>query len=245
MALLLVREDREYLLERGETLETDLGVLEVPEDAGPGDTVTTHLGEAFTVRDLRGPDLFAHFERTGAPMMPRDVGLVMGHTGVCADDRVLDAGTGTGVLAAYLARAGADVVTYERDPDFADVARENMALAGVADSVDVRVGDVTEALADLGGFDVLTLDTEDAPSVVTRAPDLLVHGGFLAAYVPFVEGSHEVVAAARDAGLAGVETYETIQREMDFGERGSRPSTAGVGHTGYLTFARVPKREGE
>jgi tRNA (adenine57-N1/adenine58-N1)-methyltransferase len=25
---------------------------------------------------------------------------------------------------------------------------------------------------------------------------------------------------------------------MDFGERGSRPSTAGVGHTGYLLFAR-------
>jgi tRNA (adenine57-N1/adenine58-N1)-methyltransferase len=25
---------------------------------------------------------------------------------------------------------------------------------------------------------------------------------------------------------------------MDFDDRGSRPSTAGVGHTGYLVFAR-------
>ena len=46
-----------------------------------------------------------------------------------------------------------------------------------------------------------------------------------------------------DLGLpdsTGVETLETIQREMDFSDRGSRPSTAGVGHTGYLVFGRAP-----
>ncbi|WP_136715837.1 tRNA (adenine-N1)-methyltransferase [Halorientalis salina] len=241
MAVLLVRDDREYLLERGETLETDLGVLEVPEDAAAGEVVTTHLDEAFTVRELRGPDCFAHFERTGAPMMPRDIGLVMGHTGVSGGDRVLDAGTGTGVLSAYLGRAGADVVTYERDADFAEVARENMTLAGVDDRVDVRVGDVTAELDALTGesFDVLTLDTEDAATVVARAPDLLAKGGFVAVYSPFVEQTREIVAAAREAGLSDVESLETIQREMDFDDRGSRPSTAGVGHTGYLTFARL------
>ena len=238
---LLVHDDREYLRGPGDELHTDLGVLDVPEDAEPGDTVETHLGEAFVVRALRGPDLFNHFERTGAPMMPRDVGLVVGHTGVAADDRVLDAGTGTGVLAAYLGRMGAKVVTYERDAEFADVARENMRLAAVADRVDVRTGDLTDALeddADLSGFDVVTLDTEDAPDVVARAPDLLVPGGYVAVYSPFVENSKASVAAAREAGLSGVETLETIQREMDLTDRGSRPSTAGVGHTGYLTFAR-------
>jgi tRNA (adenine57-N1/adenine58-N1)-methyltransferase len=245
VTVLLVHGDREYLREPGEELQTDLGVLDVPEDAEPGQTLETHLGEPFEVRHLRGPDLFTHFERTGAPMMPRDVGLIAGHTGVCADDRVLDAGTGTGVLSAYLGRLGADVTTYERDADFADVARENMELADVADRVDVRVGDVTEELdagelGEDGPFDVLTLDTEDAPEVVARAPDLLVRGGFVAVYSPFVEHTRDVVASAREAGLADVETLETIQRRMDFDDRGSRPSTAGVGHTGYLTFARRP-----
>ena len=250
MTVLLVHGDREYLREPGEELQTDLGVLEVPEDVEPGRTLETHLGEPFEVRALRGPDLFNHFERTGAPMMPRDVGLIVGHTGVARGDRVLDAGTGTGVLSAYLGRMGADVTTYERDPDFAEVARGNMDLADVADRVDVRVGDITEELAsareagdesaDLGGFDVLTLDTEDAPEVVARAPDLLVRGGFVAVYSPFVEHSRDAVESAREAGLADVETLETIQRRMDFDDRGSRPSTAGVGHTGYLTFARRP-----
>jgi len=242
MTVLLVRENREYLVEPGETLETDLGIIEVPREPTAGDVVESHLGETFRVQALRGPDLFEHFERTGAPMMPRDIGLVIGHTGASAGDRVLDAGTGTGVLAAYLGRVGAAVTTYERDPDFADVARENMAMADVDEQVDIRTGDLTEQLDDLAGesFDVLTLDTEDAATVVERAPALLVRGGFLAVYSPFVESTRDVVAAAREVGLTDIETFETIQREMDFDDRGSRPSTAGVGHTGYLMFARRP-----
>ncbi|AXG10826.1 methyltransferase domain-containing protein [Haloplanus rubicundus] len=238
MTFLLVHGDREYLRAPGEELQTDLGVLTVPEDAEPGDRLETHLGDEFVVREPRGPDLFDHFERTGAPMMPRDVGLVVGFTGAAAGDRVLDAGTGTGVLAAYLGRIGADVVTYERDAEFAEVARENMRLAGVEGTVDVRTGDVTDDLDSLAGFDLLTLDTEDAPDVVRRAPDVLVSGGFVVVYSPFVEGSRAAVEAAEDAGLTDVTTHETIQRSMQFDDRGSRPDTRGVGHTGYLTVAR-------
>ena len=242
--MLVVRDGREFLLEPGETLETDLGVLELPADVETGTTVETHLGEPFEVRRLRGPELFDHLERTGAPMMPRDIGLVVGHTGVASGERVLDAGTGTGVLAAYLGRLGAEVTTYERDADFADVARENMRLAGVDDRVEVRTGDLLEAVDDLGGFDVVTLDTADAAAVVERAPDLLASGGHVAAYTPFVETARDCVEAARNAGLSAVECVETIQRELEVDDRGSRPATAGVGHTGYLTFGRLTPRLG-
>ncbi|WP_323191820.1 methyltransferase domain-containing protein [Halostella sp. PRR32] len=238
MTVVLVHGDREYLREPGEELQTDLGVLDVPEDVRPGDTLETHLGDEFQVRRLRGPDLFHHLDRTGAPMVPRDVGRIVGEVGVEAADRVLDAGTGTGVLAAYLGRIGADVLTFERDAEFATVARENMETADVGDCVDVRTGDVTDALDNLGQFDVITLDTEDAPAVVEHAPDLLVRGGFIVVYSPFVEDTREVAMTARAVGLADVRTLETIDREMDLDDRGSRPSTSPVGHTGYLTIAR-------
>jgi tRNA (adenine57-N1/adenine58-N1)-methyltransferase len=232
--------DREYLRAPGDELETDLGVLTVPEDVGHGDVLYTHLDEPFDVRAPRGPDLFDHLDRTGAPMMPRDVGLVLGHTGPAAGDRVLDTGTGTGILAAYLGRLGLEVTTYERDPEFADVARENLRVTGVEDRVEVRTGDVVDDLDSLTGrgWDLVTLDTGDAATVVEHAPDLLAPGAFVAVYAPFVESARAAHQTATDAGLAAVETYETIQRQMAFDDRGSRPSTAGVGHTGYLTFAR-------
>ncbi len=238
--LVAVHHDREYLRRPGDRLETDLGVLDVPEDVAPGDRLETHLGEPFSVRALRGPDLFDHLERTGAPMLPRDVGLVLGLTGAGRGDRGLDAGTGTGILAIHLGRAGVTLTTYERDPEFAAVARENVATAGVGDRVTVHTGDLREDLDELAAgesFDLLTLDTEDAAVVVERAPELLVAGGFAVAYCPFVERAREVHRRARDAGLR-VETRETIQREMDFDDRGSRPTTAGVGHTGYLVVSR-------
>ena len=240
--VLVVHENREHLVRPGEEFGSDLGVLEVPTDVEPGTTLETHLGTPFRVRKLRGPDLFHHFERTGAPMVPRDIGLVIAETGVSTDDRILDTGTGTGVLAASMARCGASITTYERDAEFADVARENMAIGGVADDVDVRTGDLRddlEALREGSGFDVLTLDTGDAPDIVPHAPALLVDGGFLAVYSPFVETARETAMAARKAGLGDVVVRETIQREMSFGDRGSRPSTAPVGHTGYLLIARA------
>ncbi|WP_122090546.1 methyltransferase domain-containing protein [Halalkalicoccus subterraneus] len=235
--ILLVHGDREYLREPGEELQTDLGIVQIPEDAAPGDVLESHLGEEFRVRHLRGPDLFNHLERTGAPMLPRDVGLVLGETGIAAGDRVLDAGTGTGVLATYMGRVGADVLTYERNSDFAEVARENVALGGVAENVTVQTGDLTDEIGELSGFDALTLDTEDASAVVARADELLVPGGFLAVYSPFVEATRDVVETARE-GLSDVRAVETVQRELDVDSRGTRPSTGPVGHSGYLVFAR-------
>ncbi|MFB6311746.1 MAG: SAM-dependent methyltransferase, partial [Salinirussus sp.] len=87
-------------------------------------------------------------------------------------------------------------------------------------------------------FDVVTLDTEDAPRIAEAVRDLLVPGGFLAGYCPFVEHARELNSSVREAGFEEVRTIETIQREFDFDERGSRPTTAPVGHTGFLTIAR-------
>ena len=56
------------------------------------------------------------------------------------DERVLDVGTGSGYQAAVLAELAAEVVTIERIPGLAEIARETLAEAGYT-NVEVRVGD--------------------------------------------------------------------------------------------------------
>ena len=238
MIVLVVGENREYLCHPGEEIGTDLGVLSIPEDVKMGDTIETHLGKKFTVMEPRVTDLFRHLERTGAPILPRDVGLIIGMAGVGSNDLVLDVGTGTGILSICLGKIGAKVIAYEKNPKFCEVAQNNIKKAGVEEMIEIRGKDVVEDLAVLNGFSVVTLDMRDAEIVVEHARKILRVGGVLVVYSPFIESAKKVVECARKVGLSDIKTMDTVQREIEFGVRGSRPQTRGVGHSGYLTFAR-------
>lgn len=237
MSLLLWRSDRAYLVEPGERLETDLGIIEVTDELTVGETVETHLGEEFQVLEPRPTDLMDHLERSGAPMLPRDIGMLIGVAGITAGNHVLDVGTGTGILAITLGKLHVSVTTVERQVEAADVARRNLDIADVQDHVTLIEGDATEMDFD-GPYNAITLDTGDAPDIIERAPELLHPGGVVATYSPFIEDAREVVEALRAVDFNEIESLEPFHRQMDFGERGSRPATAPVGHTGYMTVAR-------
>ncbi len=80
-----------------------------------GDMITTHSGSQFVIRIPRPTDFFTYGKRSGAPMLPKDIGLVIAYTGMNHNDDVLDAGTGSGIAAIYfggVAKTREDV----RDP---------------------------------------------------------------------------------------------------------------------------------
>jgi protein-L-isoaspartate(D-aspartate) O-methyltransferase len=77
-------------------------------------------------------------------------------------ERVLDVGTGSAYQAAVLSKLGADVITIERIPELAELARENLAAAGY-ERVEVLVGDGTLGLPDRAPFDAI--------AVAAAAPD--------------------------------------------------------------------------
>ena len=87
----------------------------------------------------------------------------------CANARrILEVGTLGGYSTIWLARAvgsGGKIVTLEIDPHHAEVARGNLERAGVADSVDLRVGPALASLAALGDeagapFDFVFIDAD-------------------------------------------------------------------------------------
>jgi predicted O-methyltransferase YrrM len=82
--------------------------------------------------------------------------------------RILEIGTLAGYSAIWLARAlpaGGRLVTLELDPTHAGVARANLARAGLADRIDIRVGRAIDVLPGLaaegaGPFDLTFIDAD-------------------------------------------------------------------------------------
>jgi caffeoyl-CoA O-methyltransferase len=83
-------------------------------------------------------------------------------------ERILEIGTLGGYSAIHLARAlpeNGALISLELDERHADVARENVAEAGLAKQIEVRVGDARELLAGMaengeGPFDVVFIDAD-------------------------------------------------------------------------------------
>lgn len=238
--LLRAEGGREYFTPVSEEkLHTDLGIVNLGEIAGKdwGDTIDSHLGKHFSILRPRTPDFFRHIKRTGAPMMPKDIGAIIAYTGVCPADTVLDAGTGSGVLAIYLGTIAKKVITYEVNEQFVEVAKKNVKNAGLT-NVEVRHGDLVEEIGRIEGpFDVITLDMQEAAKVVPGAYKILRPGGFLATYSPFFEQTAAIRSAVEMEGFRDIFTGLMNEHEMEYSKRGTRPSTR-VGHTGFLTIAR-------
>ncbi len=233
--VLLVREDREFYVQAGNRqLATDLGTIDLSVLVGsePGDVVRTHLGHEFVVRIPRAPDFFTHAARSGAPMLPKDIGLVIAHTGMNRHDEILDAGTGSGIAVIYYAGIAKSVKTYEIRSNFSKMAAKNMKAAHL-DNVEIVEGDILTAD---GSYDIVHLDMHISPEHIAHAHSLLRPGGFLACYSPFLEQLFTVVEEAKKL-FPEVHIRESIEREIVRSPRGTRPSTR-VSHSGYLTFAR-------
>jgi tRNA(1-methyladenosine) methyltransferase and related methyltransferases len=126
------------------------------------------------------------------------------------------------------------VVSYEINPDFAKRATENVKQVGLT-NVDIIEGDILEIASEIE-FNVVTLDLHDIGNAIHVVKDCLAPGGFIASFSPF----YEQVFEARNAlkSFTQIKTFEGIEREIQFGKRGTRPATR-VGHTGFVTIARA------
>jgi len=96
-------------------------------------------------------------------------------------ERVLEIGTGSGYMAALLGHKAQQVISLERDPQLAEVARANLQRAGVM-NVSVRQADGSRGLPEEGPFDAILLSGSVAEVPAQLLAQLKV-GGRLAAIV--------------------------------------------------------------
>lgn len=110
------------------------------------------------------------------------------------------------------------LITLEADAARAAVAEEHFRLAGLADRVEVRVGDAHQLLPDLTGeapFDFMFIDADKSgyPAYLKNAQKLLRPGGVLTAHNVFRHGAI-VDSPISDSGTYAIQQFnEALARD--------------------------------
>jgi tRNA (adenine57-N1/adenine58-N1)-methyltransferase len=182
-------------------------------------------------------EILRRLKRGPQVMLPKDIGMVLGFTGVGRKSLVVDAGAGSGWLAIALGNACKKVVSYERRDDFAALAEENVKRAGLQRYVKIKRKDVFEGIEEKE-VDLVTLDLADSEKVLPHAKAALKEGGMVVGYLPHAEQVQRFVKVLNEEKFRDVFCVECIVREMLVREAGFRPDTTGLWHTAYLVFAK-------
>ncbi|MDP3065995.1 MAG: tRNA (adenine-N1)-methyltransferase [Methanobacteriaceae archaeon] len=240
MRILIDSKGRKYLA-KDDDLHTDAGYIkkEEIENSSPGDVLETHLGKKYTVLEANINDYIDLMERRCSIILPKDMGIVAAYTGLGCGNQVLDAGTGAGATAIFLANIvgpQGHVYSYEIREDFAEIAKRNIEGFGL-ENVAVKCQDLSENLEEKN-LDLVFLDLPKPWLVADEAHAALKTGGFLANYTPFVDQVMTLHHVLKKVGFSNLESVECLLRGIEVKSKGTRPKTRMTGHTGYLTFAR-------
>jgi predicted O-methyltransferase YrrM len=155
---------------------------------------------------------------------------------------ILEFGTLGGYSTIWLARglaAGGRLITLEADPKHAEVAKANIARAGLAQVVEVRLGPAIETLPQLadegrGPFDLIFIDAdkESYADYLVWALKLSRVGTVIVADNVVRDGA--IVAASDDPRVQGIQRFnQLLAREP----RVSATAVQTVGSRGYDGFA--------
>lgn len=184
------------------------------------------------------PRIYKKMRRGPQVILPKDIGMILAYSGVGKDSVCIDAGTGSGWLTVSLARVARHVYGYDIRDDFLKITKHNIDFVGV-DNVTLKNQDITKKI-DERNVDLITLDLPSSERALRNAKKALRPGGCIVGYFPNMEQAKKYVGKLEQLGFVDVYTIETIVRDILVRKEGSRPSTKGLWHTGYLTFARSP-----
>jgi tRNA (adenine57-N1/adenine58-N1)-methyltransferase len=186
-------------------------------------------------------DFLSHRRRRAQSVTPKDAMYLLYLAGVGPGSHVAEAGSGSGALTTVLAYAVGEAGTvdsFDRRDDFLDVARQNVASAGLASRVRFHHRDVAADGVTGGPFDAVVLDVAEPWEVVASGKAVLRPGGRLATYTPTYNQLERTVRSLREHGFQDVRSLELIERELHVGDGGTRPAFDMLGHTGFLSGGR-------
>ncbi len=204
-----------------------------------GDVVHTHLGKPLMVLRPSLAEFCLRVKRRTQVIYPKEAGYLLMYLGIAPGATVVECGSGSGgfttVLAHFVGPQGR-VVSYERRPEFQEIARNNVERWGVGDRVTFKVRDIAEGFDETGAHAVF-LDVPTPWEYLEQTKKALLPGGRLGILVPTFNQIQQSIEALRAGSWVDIEALEILLRHLKTNPARLRPEDTMVGHTGYLVFA--------
>lgn len=232
------------LLEPGKLFHTHRGGIAHDDLIGQpeGVVVTATSGTLYLALRPLLSDYVLSMPRGAQVVYPKDAAQIVHMGDVFPGAHVLEAGAGSGALTCSLLRAVGDsgrVVSYERRPEFAEVARTNVErfFGGPHPAWELKVGDAAEA--DQRDMDRVVLDMLAPWELLDTVFAAMRPGGVLVAYVAATTQLSRLVEALREhRGFTEPAAWESLVRPWHVVGLAVRPEHRMVGHTAFLVSTR-------
>ncbi len=193
--------------------------------------------EQFLVLEPSFIDYYKQIRRLAQIITVKDIGAIIANTGINKESVILDAGTGSGGLACFLASIAKKVISYDIRDEHMEVAVQN-AKSLELKNIAFKKGDIFDSkkIAEKD-IDVFILDVSEPWKAVKTAEKILRLGGFVVSYSPNISQSEKFVNALSKKFLYE-KTVEIMEREWTIKDQIVRPKLKDIGHTAFLSFAR-------
>ncbi|MBV9830417.1 MAG: tRNA (adenine-N1)-methyltransferase [Marmoricola sp.] len=236
----------------GTTFHTNKGGLAHDDIIGrdEGFTITSTSGGEYLVFRPLLSEFVVSMPRGAAVVYPKDAAQSVAMADIYPGAHVVEAGAGSGALTCSLLRAVGPtgcVSSYERRPEFAEVARRNVDQYFGGDDGGhpawrLTVGDLVEQLPEQeqpGSVDRVVLDMLAPWECVDVVATALRPGGIVVAYVATTTQLARTVETLRAHGeFTEPQPWETLVREWHVEGLAVRPKHSMNGHTGFLVTSR-------
>ena len=198
---------------------------------------TTNTGKEFFLFTPCFVDLFKSMKRAAQVILPKDSAAIVAETMVGKKSVVVDAGVGSGFLAAFLANICKKVISYEVRKEFVKIAKKNRDLLGLM-NWEIKHKDVKNGI-DEKNVDLVVFDLPEPWNCLDTASAALKRGAFFVCYLPnLTQVKRLVEELGKRDDFVYIKTIEVFKREWLVKEKLLRPEHHALTHTAFLVFSR-------
>jgi tRNA (adenine57-N1/adenine58-N1)-methyltransferase len=224
---------KDFVVEEGKFDKKDLKKKD-------GSLIKTNQNKEFVIFSAGFIDNYKKIGRDAQIITLKDIGSILTETGLNSKSRVVDAGTGSGALACYLAHICKEVTSYDIRDESVELAKKNRDFLNLK-NLKIKKKDIFKGIEEKD-VDTIILDVPDPWNAIKSCDESLKIGGYLVIYVPTILQISDFVNEIKKYGnFVYLKTMELIDRQWKIDGRSVRPTSDAIGHTGFMCFCRKIK----